>query len=168
MPNRPVEIRPARPGEGAAVSRLMQAIWHHTYDPILDPATVEAITSVWHAPERFERQIASPGLVFLVAEQKGRLVGHSAGRRLAKEDAILLERLYVAPFAQRQGIGQRLLKAVIERLPPSRSVRLRVAAENVQAVRFYERLGFRPVGAPEPWDADRRINEVRMERQSDA
>lgn len=160
-----VTIRPARKGEGAAVSRLMQETWHATYDAILDPPSVEAITTVWHAPDRIERQIGIDGLVFLVADQEGEIVGHALGRAKRADDIIILQRLYVAPNAQRRRLGRRLLAAVIEGLPPARTIRLQVALENVGAVRFYESHGFRRVGTPEPWEGDRRIHDVTMERR---
>lgn len=62
-------------------------------------------------------------------------------------DCIALERLFLLPHAQRRGAGttivRRLLRRARDRGIP---VRVTVLRTNPDALRFYERLGFRRVG----------------------
>jgi ribosomal protein S18 acetylase RimI-like enzyme len=54
--------------------------------------------------------------------------------------------LYVLPAHQRQGIGRRLLAAVIDGFPASGKVWLIVEAQNLKGISFYRREGFRITG----------------------
>lgn len=62
-------------------------------------------------------------------------------------DCVSLERLFLLPRAQRRGIGTTLVRSLLDRarergLP----VRVTVLRSNPDALRFYERLGFRRIG----------------------
>ena len=59
-----------------------------------------------------------------------------------------LRRLYVMPEARRQRIGLRLVMALLERAWPVFE-RVRLSTDTAAAARFYERLGFAPVTAPD-------------------
>jgi ribosomal protein S18 acetylase RimI-like enzyme len=53
--------------------------------------------------------------------------------------------MYVKPAYRRMGIGTRLMEEVVKRIKErgTENVRLNVLARNVEAVRFYERFGFK-------------------------
>jgi ribosomal protein S18 acetylase RimI-like enzyme len=73
-------------------------------------------------------------------------VGIDAGNRLAgflalKPDVGQLDQIFVAPTAQRQGVG-RALSGFAKRQMPN-GIWLRTDSDNVGACRFYERFGFR-------------------------
>jgi ribosomal protein S18 acetylase RimI-like enzyme len=54
-----------------------------------------------------------------------------------------LEKIYLSPAFQRQGVGTQLVKQLIEFVRMSKKpIRLRVLAANSAARRLYERLGF--------------------------
>ena len=63
-------------------------------------------------------------------------------------DEAFVQTLGVAPSAQRQGLGARLLQALLEEAARRRhsTVLLEVRADNAPAIGLYERFGFRRTG----------------------
>ncbi|KAF2756779.1 acyl-CoA N-acyltransferase [Pseudovirgaria hyperparasitica] len=86
---------------------------------------------------------------------------HPAARA---EDYVVLGRLFIAPFAQGQGVGRRLVCEAVERARAwGRGVVLDVLEKDGAAVRFYERLGWRRLGVEGvyfPWAREGREGEV--------
>ena len=155
-------IRRARPDDLAEVSDLLVETWHDTYDALLGAETVTRITGEWHSVEALSRQLGLPDTAFLVAEAKGRIVGHvfTNARELP---VLVIARLYVRPSWQRRGIGKSLLGAAAAIDPQIRIIRLDVEAENRKGTSFYRREGFRPAG--EVFQAG--IRHIRMEKNLD-
>ncbi len=102
----------------------------------------------WHDPympkEEFEREIAQ-GVVFWLAEEDGRLLG--AMGMQDKGDVALVRHAYVAPSAQRRGVGTRLLRHVSGLV--DKPVLIGTWAAAAWAVDFYRRNGFALVPEPE-------------------
>lgn len=138
-------IRPAVWQEAEDTRRVLVETWHDTYDSLLGSERVAEITNRWHAVDVLAEQIGSPDALFLVAEHSGRLIGHAFARML-EPGVVSLSRLYVLPAWQRQGLGARMLGAVVERHPGAARMRLNVKAENGKGVAFYCRHGFTVVG----------------------
>ena len=78
-----------------------------------------------------------------LAEDKGRILGFLAVAYSDQDGSEVLERLYVEPDAQNQGVGTALLEQA-KALRPDGFV-LWVFQKNTGARRFYERHGFRLV-----------------------
>lgn len=104
-------------------------------------------------------QISAQDGSFLVAEHEGRLIAHAFARE-PQTGVLFLSRLYVLPVRQRQGVGARLLEAVVERHPGAAVMRLDVEAENEKAVAFYRQHGFVAVGER----AEKGLRSLRMEK----
>ena len=138
-------IRHAVPREAEDTRRVLVETWHDTYDPLVGWEKVVEITSQWHAVKVLTEQIGSPDASFLVAEHSGRLIGH-AFARMPQPGTLFLSRLYVLPAWQRQGLGTRMVGAVLEQYPGAARMRLNVEAENLKGVAFYRRHGFTVVG----------------------
>jgi GNAT superfamily N-acetyltransferase len=95
----------------------------------------------WHEPYMPEQELADEiagGVVFWVAEQGGRLLGLMGIQD--KGDVALVRHAYVAPTAQRQGIGATLLRHV-ESLT-SKPVLIGTWAAASWAIDFYRRNGY--------------------------
>ncbi len=133
-------IRPAVTTDLLAVRAQLVATWHATYDPIYGAEMVRDITRRWHSLTALAEQLGVPGGVFLLAERDGRVLGSS----YAQTDGCVgkLYRLYIHPQAQHRGLGQRLLRETMARLPSVVSHRLEVEPRNLAAIRFYEQAGF--------------------------
>ncbi len=82
---------------------------------------------------------------FIVAEEKGEIIGYLLGTLLMDEARILL--IAVKDKHRRRGIGSRLVKEYIESITGRASmVRLEVRTSNLAAQTFYFKLGFRFIG----------------------
>lgn len=137
----PATIRPARTADLPAVQALLAATWHHTYDRWLGCARVARITEEWHSIARLSEQLDAPATAFLVAELRGAFLATGFAHAIGAHD-VEIGRLYVAPHAQRHGIGARLLQALLGAFPLSCRFYLEVEPRNAGAIRFYERHGF--------------------------
>jgi ribosomal protein S18 acetylase RimI-like enzyme len=101
---------------------------------------VEATWGSWNDDAQAERFAKAP----VSQHQIIVLDGHPIGCLLVlrERDVIVLSRIWIAPAAQRRGIGTRLILQVCEMADKERSrIRLRVLRSN-PARRLYERLGF--------------------------
>ncbi len=137
-------IRPERPDQPDVVA-LLGAL--DAYLATLYPPEANHILGV--------QELLAPEIRFLVARRGGRAVGTGAARVMAGEPATdgqrygEIKRMYVDPAERGQRIGEQVL-AVLERELAAEGVPLALletGAEQVAAVRLYERLGYRPRAA---------------------
>ena len=106
-------IRDATPADAPAVAEIYAHHVLHGFGSFEEvPPPVEEIA-------RRMADVAERGLPWLVAEAEGALLGYAytmpyrprSGYRFTVEDAV-----YVAPHAQRRGVGRALLGTLLERL----------------------------------------------------
>jgi ribosomal protein S18 acetylase RimI-like enzyme len=134
-----------RADEAAAVRALLVRCWRAAYDGWYGATKVTDITNRWDQAALLRRQAADPAQRCLVAEVGGVLVGHALSRKSA-EDRMELARFYVAPERQGNRIGAALLEAALADWPRVTVAELEVEARNAQAIGFYRKFGFVPVG----------------------
>ncbi len=128
-----MELRPARDDEKDVLAQLWRrALQDMTYLP---PVPEEHLPLLAGIIDRHEE-------VWL-AEEDGRPLGFLAIERSQRDGLDVLEKLYVDPDAQNQGVGTALLEHA-KALRPDGLV-LWVFQKNDGARRFYERHGFRLV-----------------------
>jgi GNAT superfamily N-acetyltransferase len=100
---------------------------------------------------RFYADLADPDAIMLVAEREGRVVGMAAGHvhkpsMMSEEPAVELASVYVDPAYRERGVAA-ALTGQVARFARERGVgRLTVKtfAQNEEALRAWERLGFEP------------------------
>lgn len=92
--------------------------------------------------ENFAADIANPNIVTLAAVRGGRCIGYLIC--IALDDYGYIANIAVAAAQRSQGIGQRLLDELSQRLQQRRirAMALDVRVSNEKAIRFYERYGF--------------------------
>jgi ribosomal-protein-alanine acetyltransferase len=129
-----ITIRPARRSDLASIAALEQGCFT-TYN--LNKRQLHYLQ---------QRQSA----VFLVAEQDGRIVGEGIAlvRHHKQSVSGRVYSLAVDPASRGQGIGQRLMREMVEQLRHRavRRIYLEVEASNAPAIQLYHRLGFASIG----------------------
>jgi ribosomal protein S18 acetylase RimI-like enzyme len=133
-----VTIRPAGPDDAADVAAMVREI-----------AELEDQAAHVHVDEELWRSLlARPDVTVLLAERGGAAVGYvSAVRRLhlwTGGDVLALDDLFVRPGNRDGGVGRRLMTALAAVAAPERLlITWGVEPDNVDAQRFYRRLGAR-------------------------
>ena len=152
-------IRQALPTDAQAIAQVRVDAWRKTYRGLIPDAYLDAM-SVTDSMVLWDRVLtAAPNTTnTFVAERDGRVVGFASGMMLAEPkhgfDAELTG-LYLAPEAQRQGLGTRLAATVAaaQRSHGATGLIVWVIAGNKAARAFYERLNAAlVVEQPFTWD----------------
>jgi [ribosomal protein S18]-alanine N-acetyltransferase len=124
-------IRPVRGADLLRIAEIEEASF-------ADPWPVELVAV----------ELAHPQAILLAACRVGAPVaGYAAFRHVAGEAELL--RLAVDPVERRQGLGQALVEAGLERLRKAGGIEvchLEVRVDNHPAIAVYEALGFAPTG----------------------
>ena len=143
-------VRSATEKDLPSVSRLLGEAWHATYDQWIGADKVAEITRDWHSVPALKARLHAPSSEFVVADS-GKMIGGMAYASMEPtlKATAVLRQLYVLPQFQRQGIGRDLFAEVETCFPDARMMRLEVEPRNVDAIRFYRRLGFEVVGEGE-------------------
>jgi len=125
-----------------AVSALARVVWQVTYPSLISQAQIDAMLADRYAPERIREQLGDPRQAWWVAKQNHTLTGFA--HALLHASGCKLDKLYVHPDSQRQGIGGTLLRTVEAwaRTQQTRRLRLQVNRGNTQAIRAYVQYGF--------------------------
>jgi ribosomal protein S18 acetylase RimI-like enzyme len=102
---------------------------------------------------RIVKLLNDPREVFLVFRDVGGIVGYiriSVDRSAPVDgcSGIEITSLYVQPHHQRKGLGKLLLEEAMAfcKVQKAESVWLTVNSENLSAIKFYEKTGFRNIG----------------------
>jgi len=91
--------------------------------------------------DSIKRLMNNPLELWFTATQESVIVGFIRARRDRKK--LHIKSLFVSPNQQGKGIGTNLLKYVIKKVHGIRSLELAVVSENLPAINFYRKMGFR-------------------------
>jgi ribosomal protein S18 acetylase RimI-like enzyme len=134
----PVEIRPATAGDVPALRALGERTWRAAHDGVLSPAAVEQGVAEFFNEYSLGAAVRSGRM--LVAVSDGELVGLLESDRPQAARAVIWK-VYVAPEAQRSGIGRALVERCIG-ATDAPVVGVEHDDRNAAAGAFFERLGF--------------------------
>ncbi|MFC8343717.1 GNAT family N-acetyltransferase [Streptomyces sp. NPDC057280] len=156
-----IQVRDMTLADCDRVAELRIRGWQTAYRGLMPQPYLDALSVTEDAERRRERFRQSGGsVVNLVAEQGGELVGWAAHGpyRDGEErtsDAELYA-IYVDAARFGGGIGHALLQESVRRCTAAGHPRLLlwVLKGNARARGFYERAGFHPDGAEEPFEVD--------------
>ena len=154
------DIRHADAKDAEALSAMLIATWHATYDDLIGKSEVDAITARWHAPGVLAQQIADDSSLNLLACKGDSIVGHA--NAVPDADTVQLNRLYVHPDFHGSGVGSALLTHVIESYP-AQKLTLEVQENNAQAIAFYKAKGFVETGRSAHCGGDSDVPSILME-----
>ncbi len=159
-------VRPATPADIPAITRIYaHAVRHGTASFELEPPD-EAEMS------RRQRALLDGGYPYLVAEIGGAVMGYAYAGPYRTRPAYrytVENSIYIAPDAQRRGIGRVLLDALIAECE-MRGYRLMIAvigdSAQVPSIELHRAAGFKMVGALEAvgYKFDRWLDSVLMQR----
>ena len=161
-----VSIRAVRPADIAAITRIYaHAVRHGTASFELDPPDVNAMARRLDA-------LNAGGFPYLVAEAENEVLGYAyAGPyrarpayRFTVEDSV-----YIAPDAQRRGLGRLLLdRLIVESEARGYRQMIAVIGDSAQtaSIALHAALGFRMIGTFEAvgWKFGRWLDTVLMQR----
>ena len=132
--------------------------WQESYRGIVDQGYLDRMTLAQTEEKAFRWRDN-----ILVAKDGERVVGFVGyGPASGEEDAGEIFALYVLEEYQRRGIGYALMREALSRLEGCRVVVLWALKENDKALRFYERVGFRPDGGEKEITLGTPVKGIRM------
>jgi GNAT superfamily N-acetyltransferase len=131
------------PEEVDALAALARIVWQATYPAIISQAQIDAMLADRYAAARIHSQLDDPRHAWWVTGSPPAGFAHI----YADATVARLDKLYIHPDRQRLGLGAALLQACIDwaRALDLRVLRLQVNRSNTQAMRAYEKYGFRIV-----------------------
>ena len=153
-------IRPARPADLDDLTRAHTAAFRAGNGPALKPAVLARVTEE-RMRQQWERHFADPsaGMLLLVAESAGRIVGIASSGPARDDDVDAattgeLISLYVEPGAWGAGHGAALHDAALAHLVAGgfRRALLWVLGDNARARSFYMARGWADDGGHHDWD----------------
>ena len=128
-------MRPARPGDAAALRAILHDTFESTWRPQVSPAAARAFL----AEDRPAAYVAERGLEFWVAERGGAVAGfvHWQGD--------FVHALHVRSSQARAGVGRRLMDVAEAAIARSgfASARLETDTFNIASQAFYRARGYR-------------------------
>ncbi|HLZ79198.1 MAG TPA: GNAT family N-acetyltransferase [Sphingomonas sp.] len=144
-----LSIRPARPGDEAAILRMIRALAAFEREPDAVVATEAMLTQALFSDGAHVHAH--------LAERDGRTVGLALWflnfSTWMGRPGLYLEDLYVDEDERRSGVAQALLTVLAQEALARGCARMdwAVLDWNQDAMRFYERLGARPSADWQPW-----------------
>jgi ribosomal protein S18 acetylase RimI-like enzyme len=133
-------VSAAAADDAVEIARVYVETWRDAYRTILPEDTL-AHLSVPRIAHSFVESMHN-GEIVLVAKHDGRVIGFASGGRESDRDVFFRSEiftLYVAPFAQRVGVGRALVDEMRARLPAP--IIVWVLAQNRAGRAFYESVG---------------------------
>ena len=175
-------LRRARPADAADAETLADLgarTFDETFAASNDPDRLARYLATAFTPERLAAELADPAAAFWIAvEDAGRGPGDDRAVGYAKVASgevpacvggprpVELVRLYVERSALGSGVGAALMTACLEHVQQTgfATIWLGVWEHNLRARRFYDKWGFRQVGAKSFYFADEVQEDLVMER----
>ena len=138
----PLDVHRMTRQEIGAVSALARAVWQTTYPALISQAQIDSMLADRYAAAQIEMQCADSAHGWWVACRNGTLAGFA--HAMIGEADCKLDKLYVHPAQQRNGVGAGLLAAVRPWCAQHQMRRLwlQVNRGNDQAIAAYRKYGF--------------------------
>ncbi|GAB2916422.1 GNAT family N-acetyltransferase [Rhodococcus aerolatus] len=156
MPADVPDLRPAHPGDAAAIAELHTTVWREAYRGLVPDAYLDAVTPQERCV-RWTHRLVSGGRQAVLALRAGEVVGAVSWSDGAA--GLELTSVYLLPPHRGRGVAERL----VDRAIGGRPAFLWVFEANHRARAFYRRVGFVLEGR-RAVDAGTGVPEIRLER----
>lgn len=145
----PVILRSLVPEEVFDLAALARVVWQSAYGDIISQEQIDYMLAQRYSAPRLLEELQRPDLWWDQAFAGGRRVGFAATQLTETPGEMKLDKLYVHPENQRQGIGAALLDHVAARARRQgcQTLILAVNKHNAPAIAAYTKHGF---GVREP------------------
>lgn len=159
---RGISIRAARPEDAGEIGAVHYRAWMQTYTAML-PESYLAARSAKKSTELFQRSECRD---LVVAEADGQTVGFCGWGpfRDGGVDPAMgeIQGIYLLRAYQRMHLGQKMLAYALERLQSAGwpKAGLWVLSGNMDAIQFYEKMGFHPSGIQKTADLGKQVCEL--------
>lgn len=137
-----IEIRPVTPPDVPAISSLAREIWQASYPGIITQEQIDFMLEQRYGVDRLYDDLEDLHKWLDQAYHNGRRIGFAFSEIYNGE--FKLDKLYIHPDVQRQGVGGQLIAHVAERARREGypCVVLQVNKRNVNAINSYKKYGF--------------------------
>lgn len=147
-------VRRACRADARQLSSLAEATFRDTFEATNSPEDMALHCGASYGEAVQAGEIADPGMVTLVCESQGTLVGFAQLRWDGAPGCVVaaapgeIQRLYVAREFHGMGVARKLMLACLDEMKAHRSdvVWLGVWEHNPRAIAFYRKFGFIEVG----------------------
>lgn len=138
------EITLVRPADVSAIVLLARVIWQHAYAGMITQKQIDYMLAQRYNAPHLLTELSQPGLWWDQALVTGERVGFSSCYLTDTPGEIKLDKVYVHPDWQRDGVGGALIERVVGRGRAAccDTLVLAVNKQNVRAIAAYERKGF--------------------------
>ena len=140
-----IDILPATPADILTISRLANEIWWPTYRHLLPHGQIRLMLELMYSETALLAQLEK-GQQFAIAVCGNNAVGFVGYQPKPESPIMRIEKLYILPSEQGNGIGRRLIDHVATQ---AQAVGLSILELNVYrhnpAKRFYDKQGFTAV-----------------------
>jgi ribosomal protein S18 acetylase RimI-like enzyme len=139
-----IRLQPAVLADISTISNLAEEIWRKHYPSIIGDQQVEYMLSTLYSGAALDRQIREGTQQYFLLFQEGNTapVGFISVET-GNADSGFIHKFYILQTFQRNGIGSRTFQALLNQFPGVSEFRLQVNRQNIQAINFYFRLGFK-------------------------
>lgn len=151
-----LKIRSGKIADAETLAPLAVVIFNDAFagNPLNKPEDMRVYIEQAFSLEQTRRELGEADSIFFIAEIEGEMIGYaklkenSTENCIADENPIELQRLYVLKNFHGQGIAEKLMNECfkIAREKNYQTIWLGVWEHNLRARKFYEKLGFHPVG----------------------
>ena len=127
------------------IRQLLCKVWTDTFHGILSEHIVAEIPLTAYDSQLLKSQLQNPSIQFLIAKSTNdKIVGVINAKQ--DEGVLYINRLYVDPDFQSQGIGIRLIDEMTDKFPSAKKTVLEVVEKNTRSIKFYLKNGFSIIG----------------------
>lgn len=137
-----IEISPVGDEEVDRIAALARETWQSAYLEIIGQGQIDYMLAQRYGAQRMREELAHPGIAWRKIQMDGELAGFSSCHQ--DGETLKLDKLYVHPRHQRQGLGGHLIAdaLAIARARGCRWLILCVNKRNAQAIAAYRKHGF--------------------------